>query len=71
MTTKSISPLSASRMIERHERCATSCLKTQSDYIRHVKNFTIFLGARRIRRPAEDLRAYQVHSARPACSRRP
>ena len=35
--------------------------KTQSDYIRHVKNFTIFLGRAPDTATGEDLRAYQVH----------
>lgn len=35
--------------------------KTQSDYIRHVKNFTIFLGRPPDTAAPEDLRAYQLH----------
>ena len=35
--------------------------KTQSDYIRHVKNFTIFLGRSPDQAQPEDLRLYQVH----------
>jgi integrase/recombinase XerD len=35
--------------------------KTQSDYIRHVKNFTIFLGLAPDRAEPEHLRAYQLH----------
>lgn len=34
--------------------------KTQSDYIRHVKNFTIFLGRSPDTATPEDLRAYQL-----------
>jgi len=34
--------------------------KTQSDYIRHVKNFTIFLGRSPDKAEGEDLRAFQV-----------
>src|SRR5712691_1406567 len=34
--------------------------KTQSDYIRHVKNFTIFLGRSPDMAGGEDLRAFQV-----------
>ena len=34
--------------------------KTQSDYIRHVKNFTIFLGRSPDMAEGEDLRAFQV-----------
>ncbi len=35
--------------------------KTQSDYIRHVKNFTIFLRRSPDTAAPEDLRAYQLH----------
>jgi site-specific recombinase XerD len=35
--------------------------KTQSDYIRHVKNFTIFLGRSPDTAEGEDLRAFQLH----------
>src|ERR1700729_2279215 len=35
--------------------------KTQSDYIRHVKNFTIFLGRSPDQAQPEDLRLYQLH----------
>ena len=35
--------------------------KTQNDYIRHVKNFTIFLGRAPDQAGPEDLRAYQLH----------
>jgi integrase/recombinase XerD len=35
--------------------------KTQSDYIRHVKNFTTFLGRSPDQAQPEDLRLYQVH----------
>ncbi len=35
--------------------------KTQSDYIRHVKNFTIFLGRSPDMAEAEDLRTFQLH----------
>ena len=35
--------------------------KTQSDYIRHVKNFTIFLGRSPDTAEGEDLRRFQVH----------
>jgi integrase/recombinase XerD len=35
--------------------------KTQSDYIRHVKNFTLFLGRSPGQAQCEDLRLYQVH----------
>ena len=34
--------------------------KTQSDYIRHVKNFTIFLGRSPDTAEGEDLRVFQV-----------
>ena len=35
--------------------------KTQSDYIRHVRNFTLFLGRSPDQAQSEDLRLYQVH----------
>ena len=35
--------------------------KTQNDYIRHVKNFTIFIGRSPDTATGEDLRAYQLH----------
>ena len=35
--------------------------KTQSDYIRHVKNFTIFLGRSPDTAEGEDLRRFQLH----------
>jgi integrase/recombinase XerD len=35
--------------------------KTQNDYIRHVKNFTIFLGRSPDQARPEDLRRYQLH----------
>jgi len=35
--------------------------KTQNDYIRHVKNFTIFIGRSPDTATPEDLRAYQLH----------
>ena len=38
--------------------------KTQSDYIRHVRNFTIFLGRSPDTATAEDLRRFQLHQRR-------
>jgi hypothetical protein len=35
--------------------------KTQSDYIRHVRNFTLFLGRSPDHAQPEDLRLFQVH----------
>jgi hypothetical protein len=35
--------------------------KTQSDYIRHVENFTIFLGRSPDQAEGEDLRVFQLH----------
>ena len=35
--------------------------KTQSDYLRQVKNFTLFLGRSPDQAQPEDLRLYQVH----------
>ena len=37
--------------------------KTQSDYIRHVKNFSLFLGRSPHTATPEDLRRYQVHQS--------
>jgi integrase/recombinase XerD len=37
--------------------------KTQSDYIRHVKNFSLFLGRSPHTATSEDLRAFQVHQS--------
>jgi hypothetical protein len=44
--------------------------KTQDDYIRHVKNFTIFLGVRRIRRSLKICAGIRCVSASKGCSRR-
>ena len=35
--------------------------KTQSDYIRHVRNLTLFLGRSPDQAEPEDLRLYQLH----------
>jgi site-specific recombinase XerD len=59
MSTKPISPLRR-RMIEDMTLRGFG-EKTQSDYIRHVKNFTIFLGRSPDTATSEDLRAYQLH----------
>jgi len=59
MSEKPISPLRR-RMIE-DMTVRGFGEKTQSDYIRHVKNFTIFLGRAPDMATGEDLRAYQVH----------
>lgn len=59
MSEKPISPLRR-RMIE-DMTVLGFVEKTQSDYIRHVKNFTIFLGRAPDKATGEDLRAYQVH----------
>ena len=37
--------------------------KTQSDYIRHVKNFSLFLGRSPHTATPEDLRTFQVHQS--------
>ena len=58
MSEKPISPLRR-RMIE-DMTVRSFGEKTQSDYIRHVKNFTIFLGRSPDTATAEDLRAYQL-----------
>jgi len=59
MSDKPISPLRR-RMIE-DMTVRGFGEKTQGDYIRHVKNFTIFLGRSPDTAAAEDLRAYQLH----------
>lgn len=62
MTSKAISPLRA-RMID-DMTLRRFGEKTQSDYIRHVKTFTIFLGRSPDTAEPEDLRRYQVHQSR-------
>jgi integrase/recombinase XerD len=57
-TTKPISPLRR-RMIE-DMTVRGFGEKTQNDYIRHVKNFTIFLGRSPDTATTEDVRAYQL-----------
>ena len=59
MSEKPISPLRR-RMIE-DMTIRGFGEKTQNDYIRHVKNFTIFLGRAPDRAEPEHLRAYQLH----------
>ena len=59
MSTTPISPLRR-RMIE-DMTVRGFGEKTQDDYIRHVKNFTIFLGRAPDQAKPEDLRAYQLH----------
>lgn len=59
MSTAPISPLRR-RMIE-DMTVRGFGEKTQDDYIRHVKNFTIFLGRAPDQAKADDLRAYQLH----------
>lgn len=61
MSSKPISPL-RQRMIE-DMAVRTFNEKTQSDYIRHVKNFTMYLGRSPNQATAEDLRRYQVHQS--------
>jgi integrase/recombinase XerD len=58
MTSKPISPLRR-RMIE-DMTVRGFGEKTQSDYIRHVKNFTIFLGRSPDTATPEEVRAYQL-----------
>src|SRR5262245_2268389 len=58
-TTRPISPLRR-RMIE-DMTVRGFGEKTQSDYIRHVKNFTIFLGRSPDTAEGEDLRKFQLH----------
>jgi integrase/recombinase XerD len=59
MSTTPISPLRR-RMIE-DMTVRGFGEKTQSHYIRHVKNFTIFLGRSPDMADAEDLRTFQLH----------
>jgi|SRR5262245_12888995 len=59
MSVKPVSPLRR-RMIE-DMTVRGFGEKTQSDYIRHVKNFTIFLGRAPDTATPEDLRAFQLH----------
>ena len=59
MSTAPISPLRR-RMIE-DMTVRGFGEKTQNDYVRHVKNFTIFLGRAPDQAGPEDLRAYQLH----------
>jgi site-specific recombinase XerD len=59
MTEQTVSPLRR-RMIE-DMTIRGFGEKTQSDYIRHVRNFTIFLGRSPDLAEPEDLRRYQVH----------
>ena len=61
MTDECISPLRR-RMIE-DMTVRNFVAKTQTDYIRRVKNFAVFLGARPILRPREDVRGYLAHLA--------
>jgi integrase/recombinase XerD len=42
--------------------------KTQSEYIRHVKNFTIFLGRSPDMAEGENLRAFQVRQRKQGVS---
>jgi len=59
MSTTPISPLHR-RMIE-DMTVRGFGEKSQSDYIRHVKNFSIFLGRSPDRAKLENLRTYQLH----------
>ncbi len=61
MTDKAISPLRR-RMIE-DMTIRKLAPKTQTSYIRAVRNFTVFLGRSPDRASAEDLRRYQLHLA--------
>src|SRR5688500_15153517 len=61
MTEQALSPLRR-RMIE-DMTIRKFAPKTQSSYIRAVKNFTVFLGRSPDQANAEDLRRYQLHLA--------
>ena len=62
MTEEPISPLRR-RMIE-DMTVRDFGEKTQNDYIRHVKNFAIFLGRSPDTATPEDLRRFQLHQRR-------
>jgi integrase/recombinase XerD len=64
VSTKPISPLRRRMIEDMIVRGINE--KTQNDYIRHVKNFTIFLGRSPDTATPEDLRAYQVHQRKAA-----
>ena len=59
MTNKAISPLRR-RMIE-DMTIRGLADKTQTDYIRHIKNFSIFFGRSPDQATSEDVRRYQLH----------
>jgi integrase/recombinase XerD len=59
MTDEAISPLRR-RMIE-DMTIRNFAAKTQKDYIRHVKNFSVFFGRSPDKATAEDIRRYQLH----------
>lgn len=59
MTNKAISPL-RQRMIE-DMTIRNFAAKTQKDYIRHVKNFSVFFGRSPDNATSEDIRGYQLH----------
>jgi integrase/recombinase XerD len=59
MTNEAISPL-RQRMIE-DMTVRRFTAKTQSDYIRSVRNFAVFLGRSPDTATAEDLRRFQLH----------
>lgn len=61
MTEKAISPLRRRMLEDMSVRKFGE--KTQSDYIRHVKNFTTFLGRSPDQAAPEDLRRYQVYQS--------
>jgi integrase/recombinase XerD len=61
MTDQAMSPL-RQRMIE-DMTVRNFVEKTQKDYVRHVKDFTAFLGRSPDTAAAEDLRLYQLHLA--------
>ncbi|WP_245651290.1 phage integrase N-terminal SAM-like domain-containing protein [Paramagnetospirillum marisnigri] len=61
MTEDTISPLRR-RMIE-EMTIRQFAPKVQTDYLRHVKNFAIFLGHSPSKAGFEDIRRYQLHLA--------
>ena len=66
MTNKAISPLRC-RMIE-DMTIRGLADKTQTGYIRHIKNFSIFFGRSPDQATAEDVRLYQLHLKTSAAS---
>ena len=67
MSDKPISPL-RQRMID-DMTARRFKEKVQKDYVRHVRNFTVFLGRSPDTATSEELRRYQLHLAKQQISR--